>query len=75
MKGVVLNPVIFMTVIGLIVNVILTFGLHREDSDKLPSKPPAFQCCYLVWLLLLLLLLLVICLLLVLLSFDVVVGC
>ena len=39
-KGVVFNPVIFMTILGLIVNVILTFGLHRTDSDdnKLPGE-------------------------------------
>jgi len=39
-KGVVFNPVIFMTILGLIVNVILTFGLHRTDSDdnKLPCE-------------------------------------
>ena len=33
-----LNPIVFMTALGVIVNVIVTFGLHHYDAnDKLPS--------------------------------------
>ncbi len=39
-KGVVLNPIIFMTVLGLIVNVIIFFGVNKGEgrsSDNLPG--------------------------------------
>ena len=41
-KGVVMNPVIFMTALGILVNVIISFGVHHGeyvDSDsKLPGR-------------------------------------
>ncbi len=40
MKGVVLNPIIFMTVLGIVVNVIIFFGVNKGEgnsSDNLPG--------------------------------------
>ena len=49
-KGVVLNPVIFMTVLGILVNIIISFGVHHGeyiDSDsKLPGRSSNYQVCY-----------------------------
>lgn len=52
-KGVVMNPVIFMTALGILVNVIISFGVHHGeyiDSDsKLPGRSSNYKLCYL-WL-------------------------
>lgn len=32
-----LNPIVFMTALGVMVNVIVTFGLDRPDGSQLPS--------------------------------------
>jgi hypothetical protein len=50
-KGVVLNPVIFMTALGILVNVIISFGVHHGeyiDSDsKLPGRSSNYiNVCY-----------------------------
>lgn len=49
LKGVVLNPIVFMTVLGLVVNVIVFYGVHKGEGSSSENLPgitcSQLQCC------------------------------